>query len=162
MSIKLNLGVNKKIGQPNYGSRGASCHVEFELDGGFDHGAAARFHEVARRAYAACRQAVESELVADDSNTLPPENQDGTTGQHVSPPVAIGQRAPADPAANAVRMATESQIRAIQAIAERKRVELPPLLRSEFGVERSDELSLMNASRLIDLLQASAGNGVCP
>jgi hypothetical protein len=59
-------------------------------------------------------------------------------------------------------MATENQIRAIHAIAERRQVELSPLLRSEFGVERPDELSVMNASRLIDLLQASAGNGVCP
>ena len=109
MSIKLNLGVNKKIGEPNYGSRGASCHVEFELDGSLDNGTAARFQEAARRAYAACRHVVESELAAGDSHS-----QLRTTGHTNAPTARKDQWDSVDPVANRVRMATEGQVRAIR------------------------------------------------
>ena len=33
MPLRLNVGLSKKIGQPDYGSLGATCHVEVELDG---------------------------------------------------------------------------------------------------------------------------------
>jgi hypothetical protein len=32
MSIKINVGVNKKIGLPDYGSAGAMCNIEIEAD----------------------------------------------------------------------------------------------------------------------------------
>src|SRR5687767_219737 len=33
MPLTLNVGLTKKMGLPDYGSLGASCHVEVELDG---------------------------------------------------------------------------------------------------------------------------------
>ena len=53
MPVKINVGVAKKVGQPNFGSAGATCNVEFELDGGFDNGSTERFQDAVRRAYAA-------------------------------------------------------------------------------------------------------------
>ncbi len=32
MAVKVSCGLQKKIGQPDYGSLGASCQVEFEID----------------------------------------------------------------------------------------------------------------------------------
>ena len=32
MPMKLNVGVSRKIGLPDYGSVGASCNLELELD----------------------------------------------------------------------------------------------------------------------------------
>ena len=62
MPVKVNIGLSKKIGLPDYGSLGASAHVEFELDGGYDNGSTESFQDAVRRAYLACRQAVEAEL----------------------------------------------------------------------------------------------------
>ena len=32
MTIKINVGVNKKIGLPDYGSAGSHCAIEIEAD----------------------------------------------------------------------------------------------------------------------------------
>ena len=156
MSIKLNLGINKKIGEPNYGSRGASCHVEFELDGSLDNGAAARFQEAARRAYAACRHVVESELAAGDSHS-----QLRTTGHTNAPNARKDQswfgRSCGKPCSHGDRRSGPRDL----AIADRQQVDLLALLRSQFGVDRPDDLSIISASSLIDQLKASAGEGAC-
>ena len=34
--LNLNVGFNRKAGEPNYGSRGASVNLELELDSGLD------------------------------------------------------------------------------------------------------------------------------
>ena len=31
MAMKISVGLQKKVGQPNFGSLGASCHVVFEI-----------------------------------------------------------------------------------------------------------------------------------
>ena len=47
-------------------------------------------------------------------------------------------------------------MKAILAIARRQDADLVGLLRQEFDVERPEDLSLRQASQLIDLLKASA------
>lgn len=63
MPLTLNVGWTKKVGLTDYGSLGASCHVEVELDGGLLQHDLDGFQQQARQAYAACRQAVLDELV---------------------------------------------------------------------------------------------------
>jgi hypothetical protein len=62
MAVKLNVGVSKKLGMPEYSSVGASCNVEVELDPSLFQGDLAGFHERVRLAYVACHQAVHDEL----------------------------------------------------------------------------------------------------
>ncbi|MGZ0174755.1 MAG: hypothetical protein ACKVHE_35095 [Planctomycetales bacterium] len=47
MPMKLNVGLSRKIGEPNFGSRGASVNLELELAGRAA-GASARPHPAAR------------------------------------------------------------------------------------------------------------------
>jgi hypothetical protein len=67
MPLKLNVGICKKIGQSNYGSLGASCYVEVELDQSLVFDDLESFQERVTNAYAACRQAVEDELARHQS-----------------------------------------------------------------------------------------------
>jgi hypothetical protein len=62
MTMKLNVSVNKKIGQPDFGSLGASCGVEVELPHNIVFDDLEAFHRHARNVYVAATQAVNDEL----------------------------------------------------------------------------------------------------
>ena len=61
MTIKINVGVNKKIGLPDYGSAGSHCAIEIEADNSvLDN--AEQFLQQVKNAYEVARQSVETEL----------------------------------------------------------------------------------------------------
>ena len=48
MPLRTNIGLSKKVGLPDYGSLGASCHVEVELDASILDNKPAEFHNQVR------------------------------------------------------------------------------------------------------------------
>jgi hypothetical protein len=153
--LKLNVGTNRKIGQPDFGSAGASCNLELDtalfqdLEG---------LQQVVRRAYAACNQAVQDELtrIAGDTckNTQPQEVIEVRTSPAISG--ATVTRIPAAQFSNqpSPRPATASQVKAIRAIAARRKIDLVGMLRERFGLTTADELGIRQASNLIDELKS--------
>ncbi len=138
--LKLNVGFSRKVGEANYGSRGASLHLELDLDSGLIQ-QPDKLQDRIRRLYAMARQAVEEGL----------KGQNGYQGTNGN-----GRQEPTAP------RATAAQIRAVRAIADRQRLDLPSFLREQYGAASANELTLPQASRLIDELKArgaAAGGG---
>lgn len=143
MPTKVSIGLSKKKGLPDFGSVGASCHVELELDGQILEGDPARFRQHVERAYTACRAAVEDELARGEPATHTRTNGHGSNGHNRQS--ANGR--------NGRRPATASQVKAIHAIAKRNNVDLIPHL-SQCGVQSVEDLDIGQASELIDELKA--------
>ena len=61
MTIKINVGVNKKIGLPDYGSAGGHCNIEIEADNSILDDAK-HFLQRVKDAYEVARLSVEEEL----------------------------------------------------------------------------------------------------
>jgi hypothetical protein len=158
--LKLNVGTNRKIGQPDFGSAGASCNLELELDTALFQDLEG-LQQVVRRAYAACNQAVQDELarIAGDTckNTQPKEVIEVRTTPTISG--ATVTRIPAAQFSNqpSPRPATASQVKAIRAIAARRKIDLVGMLRERFGLTTADELGIRQASNLIDELKGDEG-----
>jgi hypothetical protein len=135
MPLKLNIAMSRKVGEPNYGSRGATVGLELEVDSSLAE-QPQQLQERIDRLFRLAQEAVDRELNGRDAAAAASANHE--------PPV---------------RPATPAQIRAIHAIANRQNLDLTEELKSRFGVYRSDDLSLEEASALIDAIKPVV-NGV--
>ena len=136
--IKLNAGFSRKIGESNFGSRGASVNVELELESHLINdpdGLRSRISGL----FDLARQPVDDEL---HSQAQTPGNSNNN-----------GQRS--------VRYATQSQIRAIHAICQRIPRDPAQEANQRFRVSDVGELTVHEASNLIDELkrQTNSRNG---
>ena len=82
-----------------------------------------------------------------------PAIQGATVTAHERNPA---RRIPSQPSP---RPATVSQVKAIRAIASRRRIDLVGLLRERFGLQTADELGIRQASELIDELKSDDQDG---
>jgi hypothetical protein len=152
MPLKLTVGLSKKVGLPNYGSFGATCGLEVELP---DRGLPAdpeAFERQVRDAFAACARAVQDEL---DRHRPPPTAPSSNGHRDLNGREDVTDRRDV---ANGPRQrpATGSQVRALWAICGRRGVNLEGLVGERFGIDGPEGLSVAEASRLIDELQAPA------
>jgi hypothetical protein len=144
MAITIHVGFSRKVGEPNYDSRGASVQLEVELDRSVIVDREG-FQSEIERIFEHVRDAVDRELQRNSCASSEPqtnfdEPSDAIKGQNGRP------RAP--------RPATRNQVRAIQAIAQHRGVDLSQLLAAEFDSKALEELTIVEASLLIDRLQS--------
>lgn len=158
MAVKLSVGLQKKVGLPDFGSLGASCHVEFEIDRGLLEHDLDGFHRKVSDAFVACRQAVHDQLAAaSDTKTDLSSAQPGHAPSRNGHPVASKTISQTGSNGHAHRSdagtVTQSQLRAIHAISRRSRMDPAVLVRERFQVDRPEALSIREASSLIDELK---------
>ncbi len=168
--LKLHAGVSKKVGLPGFSSASASCTVEAELDSSLLQDREG-FQIVVQRAYQSCEQAVQDQIArltndgqSDTGQPQPREVIEVRTSPAISGTRITTKEADSGMTNRAVfrdapspRPATASQVKAIRAIAARRKIDLVGLLRERFGLTTADELGIRQASSLIDELKGDGG-----
>jgi len=149
--LKLNIGFNKKVGEANYGSRGATVHLEVELDSSLI-GDADRLQERIKQLFVLAKTAVDEELAAAKPNGRCADGRDDETAGNEQGHAPKRRR-------DGTRRATANQVRALHALAERQGIELADKLQTLFGVRDPAELAITEASGLIDELQGALESG---
>ena len=152
MPLRLNVGLSKKVGMPDYGSLGASCHVEVELDQSLVFDDVETLQERITHAYAACRQAVTDEL----ARQLNVDNGHTTNGQAPSHSSAERQQSSGPSNGHNGHRATQKQLDfALQLAGEIRGLgvrRLESISQTMFDKPLAD-LSSLDASGLIDVLK---------
>jgi hypothetical protein len=152
MPLKLHVGIQKKHGLPRYSSVSAACSVELELDHSLLVDDPQRFQDRVRRTYAACREAVETELARQlISNPDAPEANEalldeGSGASHLS----------SDRCAAGIRPASRKQTAYIEKLAGQIPGFNEPQLTAlcdQLSGKLPSGLSCLDASRLIGILQ---------
>lgn len=144
MPLKVNVGLTKKLGEANYGSRGASVNVEMELESTIA-SEPGKLQERIRQLFGIVRTSLAEELNGNGHGAPTHGEQNGNGGQ---------SRREAS-----FRAATQSQVRALHAIAKSQNLNLTKLLRERYQVSKPEDLSVKEASGLIDHLKKSENGG---
>ena len=168
MPMKLNVGLSRKVGEPNYGSRGATVNLELELDSTLV-AEPERLQERIRELFGLAKASIDEELHIEP--TQPAANMQRSTTQPATPhrqPHANGRNGASRSTTNGYRSngngrqptnnpppATASQIRALHAIANRQGLNLEAVLQERFDLSDAVTLTIAEASQLIDELNAA-------
>ena len=154
MPLKLNVGASKKVGEANYGSRGASVNLELELDGTLIT-EPARLQEKIRQLFGLVRTALAEELNGGNGHAQQPaQHEPAPPVSHPQPSNGNGQRN------GGPRPATTAQVKALYAITREQGLDLGALLRERCRVERIADLTIRQASALIDSLKSNGDHQV--
>jgi hypothetical protein len=138
--LKLNAGISRKVGEPNYGSRGASVNLELEVESNLLQHPDGLTDRI-RKLFGMAREAVDQEL----NGPRQPSGRSHAGGDGRSN--------------GGHRPATVSQLRAIRAICQQRNLDADQAANERFGVSSVDELTLTEASTLIDELKSQPAKG---
>lgn len=163
MPLKTNIGVSRKIADNNYGSRGASVNLEVELDSGLIQ-EPERLQERIRQVFRLAQQSVEEELArqntANGQGNGHTATANGNGNGHHNGNGRHNGNGNGTPRRSNARRATASQARALHSIADRLGLDLAAEIQKRFGVHDPEELSITEASQMIDELKSSTnGHG---
>jgi hypothetical protein len=155
MLVKISLGQQKQAGAADCGLLGASCQVEFDIDGSsLDHDLDI-LHQQLTQAFVVCQQAVNQQLNQHSAQVSPPNSHGQLeAGSRFSQPYPPNGKTHC--VEQTTTTATPSQIRAIFGIARKQGVDPLKLAHDRFGVDRPEGLSIRQASALIDELKRGA------
>ena len=169
MSVKLNIGLSRKVGEASFGSRGASINLEVELDNGVlnDPGL---LRDRVQDLYVLARQSVDEELQRPaEAGPSEPSHTNGNEHGRISH-AANGNGHKNGRVTNGhgpnngnghgrieVARATQSQIRAIFAISKRHGLDPHTVISERYRVHKMEDLTIREASALIDDLKLGAG-----
>ena len=164
MPMKLNVGLSRKVGEPNYGSRGASVNLELELDNSLVE-QPERLRDRIRQLYQLAKASVDEELNGTGQQPVLGNGQGNNHPLDQNNGRGLDQyRMNGNGSSNGngrstdgggPRQATSSQVKAIHAIASRNRIDVGRLVKDRFSVQRPDDLSISDASTLIDELKSA-------
>ena len=151
--IKLSVGACKKITDGNYGSRGGTVGIEIEVDSSLV-GDSAKLQAHIRHLFELARRSLTEELQANNEPACVDETyhqRDGAilngNGNGNGNAVTVAP----------VRFATEKQIICIQGLARKHGIPVPELLK-QAGVRVFNDLSVRQASQMIESLKSSSAN----
>jgi hypothetical protein len=157
MPLKINVGLSKKLGLPDYGSLGASCAVEIQLDVLLPQDDTEAFRRHVRNAYVACAQAVNEELARHQAEA---SCSPGPDARPAGPPpgnTAKGNGGPRNGNATNGHPATEKQVNYARQLAKQiaglgvRRLES---LAQKMYSKPLAGLTSLDASGLIDTLKS--------
>lgn len=156
--LKLNIGFSRKVGEANYGSRGGSVNLEIEVESALVR-EPDKLQAKIDYLFALAKSSVDAQLTG-NGHSGPTPSTDTSNGNGNGRQNGNGHSNGNGSRRTNGRQATDSQVRAIHAIANRRRIDLTAELRSRFNVDRPDDLAIGQASEFIDTIKPQeSGNG---
>ena len=164
MPLKLNVGLSRKVGEANYGSRGASVNLELEVDTALV-AEPGRLQERIRELFGLAQQSINEELhgASGAAPASPPAtnvngNGAGDNNRRHTPPRSTSNgngHSRGQQRGSTIPPATASQVRALHAIADRQGLNLEGVVRDQYGVGDPAALTIAQASELIDEMNSN-------
>ena len=169
MPMKLNVGLSRKVGEANFGSRGATVNLELEVDSTLA-AEPDRLQERIRELFGFAKMSIDEELQsAPTQPASDAQRSNGRAADNARQPHASGRNGASRSATNGHRSngngrqpannpppATASQVRALHAITNRLGLNLEDVVQERFNIGDATVLTVAEASQLIDELNSTS------
>ena len=149
--IKLNVGSCRKVSDNHYGSRGGNVNIELELDSSLALDSQ-KLRDHIRKLFDLANASLTEELQANNEPACVEDSHHQRDGS-----ILNGNGAGHAVSVAPVRYATEKQIICIQGLARKHGIPVPELLK-QAGVRVFNDMSVRQASQMIESLKGSSAN----